>query len=62
MMYKITNYTKKQAKKYGVVVKPSKNKTKKIDLFKSSKKIASVMMMKIKTKIIQNKTQKRQNY
>lgn len=45
MMYKITNYTKKQAKKYGVVVKPSKNKTKKIDVFKSSKKIASVGAM-----------------
>lgn len=40
--YNITNYTYSQAKKYGVTVKPSTNKTKKIDIFKKSKKIASV--------------------
>ncbi len=42
MVYKITDYTIKRAKELGVVVKPSQNKTKKIDVFKSSKKIASV--------------------
>ena len=42
MAYKITKYTKDKAKKLGVVVKPSQNKTKKIDVFKSGKKVASV--------------------
>jgi hypothetical protein len=42
MPYSITNYTYKQAKKIGVVVRPSNNKTKKIDVFKQDKKIASV--------------------
>ncbi len=42
MSYNITNYTYKQAKKIGVVVKPSKNKTKKIDVYRKNKKIASV--------------------
>jgi hypothetical protein len=41
-MYNITNYTYKQAKKIGVEVKPSTNKTKKIDVYKNKKKIASV--------------------
>lgn len=41
-MYKITNYTYKRAKKLGVKVKPSTNKTKKIDVFKNNVKIASV--------------------
>ena len=41
-MYSITNYTRKQAKKLGVIVKPSTNKTKKIDVYKSDRKIASV--------------------
>ena len=41
-MYIITNYTYKQAKKIGVTVKPSTNKTKKIDVYKKDKKIASV--------------------
>ena len=40
--YKITNYTYKKAKAIGVVVKPSTNKTKKIDVYKGEKKIASV--------------------
>lgn len=40
-MYTITNYTRRQAKKLGVVVKPSTNKMKKIDVFKG-KKIASI--------------------
>jgi|TARA_R110000744_G_C19234213_1_gene548505 hypothetical protein len=40
--YFITNYTKTQAKKLGVVVKKSKIKGKKIDVFKNEKKIASI--------------------
>lgn len=43
MKYKITNYTYKRAKKLGVTVRPSLNKTKKIDVYdKRGKKIASV--------------------
>lgn len=41
-MYKITQYTKNQAKKYDVIVKNSTNKNKKIDVFKDGKKISSV--------------------
>lgn len=40
--YKITKYTLKKAKKLGVEVKHSTNKTKKIDVFKKGKKIASI--------------------
>ena len=32
-MYIITDYTKNKAKKLGVIVKPSTNKKKKIDVF-----------------------------
>jgi hypothetical protein len=42
MSYKITNYSKEQAKKYNVVIKPSQNKGKKIDVFKDNKKVASI--------------------
>jgi hypothetical protein len=41
-MYKITQYTQKQAKKLGVKVAPSKTKGKKIDVYKGDKKVASV--------------------
>jgi len=41
-MYAITNYTYKKAKRLGLRVKPSSNKTKKIDVYKRDKKIASV--------------------
>lgn len=41
-MYEITNYSKVQAKKLGVEIKPSKNKNKKIDVYKEDKKIASI--------------------
>ena len=41
-MYNIKNYTYKKAKKLGLQVKPSTNKTKKIDVYKNDKKIASV--------------------
>tara|TARA_Y100000114_G_C11763532_1_gene331458 strand:+ start:8995 stop:9273 length:279 start_codon:yes stop_codon:yes gene_type:complete len=42
MAYRIKEYTKRQAKKLGVQVKPSKVKGKKIDVFKNGKKVASV--------------------
>jgi hypothetical protein len=42
MAYSITNYTREQAKKLGVVVKPSSVKGKKIDVFKNGEKVASV--------------------
>jgi hypothetical protein len=42
MPYQITQYTYNRAKKLGVQVKPSTNKTKKIDVFKNGKKLASV--------------------
>lgn len=45
MAYTIKNYTKQQAKKLGVKVKPSKRKGKKIDVFKGDKKVASVGAM-----------------
>lgn len=46
-MYSIKRYTYNKAKKLGVTVKPSTNKTKKIDVFRkgtdgNKKKIASV--------------------
>lgn len=42
MTYTITAYTRRQAKKLGVQVKPAKNKKKKLDVFKNGKKVASV--------------------
>jgi len=42
MSYKITAYSYKQAKRLGVQIRPSKNKTKKIDVYKGKKKIASI--------------------
>ena len=51
MPYTITDYTRRQAKKLRVIVKPSTNKKKKIDVFKKTrgkdgkmelKKVASV--------------------
>lgn len=41
-MYSITSYTYKKAKHLGVTVKPSKNKSKKLNVYKNGKKIASV--------------------
>jgi hypothetical protein len=41
-MYTITKYTRQQAAKLGVIVKPSSNKTKKLDVYKNNKKIASI--------------------
>jgi len=46
MAYSITKYTYNKAKQFGVSVKPSTNKTKKIDVYKKIKgkehKVASV--------------------
>ena len=36
-MYRITDYTKKQAKRLGLVVKPSSVEGKKIDVYKNNK-------------------------
>lgn len=41
-MYKITKYSYDQAKKLGVVIKPSKTKGKKLDVFKNGRKVASI--------------------
>ena len=41
-MYPITKYSFDQAKKLNVIIKPSKLKNKKIDIFKDEKKIASI--------------------
>jgi len=42
LTYVITAYTRAQAKKYGVTIKASKVKGKKIDVFKKGDKVASV--------------------
>ena len=42
MVYHITKYTYNKAKQLGLSIYPSKNKTKKIDVYKKGKKIASV--------------------
>lgn len=42
MPYKILPYSFKKAKELAVVIKPSSNRLKKIDVFKNNKKIASV--------------------
>jgi len=41
-MYKIKDYSYKQAKKLNVEIKPSTVKNKKIDVFKHDKKISSI--------------------
>ena len=41
-MYKITAYSRKQAKKLGVTIKQSTNPKKKIDVFKKGKKVCGV--------------------
>lgn len=41
-MYNILPYSKEQAKKLGVDIKPSKNKNKKIDVYKNDKFITSI--------------------
>ena len=44
-MYKITNRQKRNAEALGVTIKPSTNKSKKIDVFKNGQKIASIGAM-----------------
>jgi hypothetical protein len=44
-MYKITTRQFSQALNLGVTIKPSTNKSKKIDVFKNGKKIASIGAM-----------------
>ena len=41
-MYKITEYSKEQARKLGVDIKPSVKKNKKIDVIKNGKVVASI--------------------
>jgi hypothetical protein len=41
-MYKITNRQRINAQSLGVAIKPSTNKSKKIDVFNNGKKIASI--------------------
>ena len=41
-MYNITKYSKDQAQKLGVVIKPSKRVNKKIDVFKNNDFIVSI--------------------
>jgi hypothetical protein len=41
-MYEITDYTKQKAKDMGLIVVPSKNPKKKIDVIKNREKIASI--------------------
>lgn len=49
MSYRISNYSKKQAKKLGVTIRPSKMKGKKIDVFKKvkDKKSGKMILKKI---------------
>ena len=42
MAYKILPYSFRKAKELGVVIKPSSNPFKKIDVFKNGKKVASI--------------------
>lgn len=42
MAYSILPYQRRQAKKLGVVIKPSTNPKKKIDVFKNGNKVASI--------------------
>jgi hypothetical protein len=43
--YRITDYTKEQARKLNVQVRPSSNPKKKLDVFRKGEKIASVGAM-----------------
>jgi hypothetical protein len=42
MSYTITSHSKEQANKYGVIIKPSRKKNKKIDVYKNGDLIASI--------------------
>jgi hypothetical protein len=45
-MYRITDYTRQKAKELNVTIKPSKNKNKKIDVYKNGVKVASIGSIK----------------
>jgi hypothetical protein len=60
MSYKIKNRQLMNAKKLGVKIKPSNLKTKKLDVFKNGKKIASIGSLPYtdySTMLLKNKTQ-----
>lgn len=42
MGYRITEYSRKQARKLGVAIKPSTRPGKKIDVFRNGKRIATI--------------------
>lgn len=42
MLYSITQHTKRQARRIGVEVRPSKRPGKKIDVFRDGEKVASI--------------------
>jgi len=42
MSYRVTNYTKEQARKYGLTVEPSRVKGKKISVYKGDEYLGSV--------------------
>jgi hypothetical protein len=46
MSYSITNYSRRQAKRLGVIIKPSTRKGKKIDVFKKVKGKDGKMVLK----------------
>ena len=46
-MYQITDYTLKKAKELGVVVKPSTNPKKKLDVFKKGSRTQSGLLEKV---------------
>ena len=48
-MYKITDYTYRRAAILGVDVTPSRNKNKKINVYKNSKKLASIGFLELWT-------------
>jgi hypothetical protein len=41
-MYQITPYSRAQARRLGVTIKPSQNKNKKIDVYRDGKFVASI--------------------
>ena len=48
-MYNITDYSKRQAKKLNVEIKPSSKKNKKIDVIKNNKVVVSIGDIKYKS-------------
>jgi hypothetical protein len=42
MSYTITKYSRKRAAKLGVKIRPSKNPSKKLDVYRGTKKVASI--------------------